>query len=119
MKVFYTHIEDDTTENNNFRKVIYTTSRSQLVLMSLLPGEDIGEETHKKSDQFFRFEYGDGKALVDDEEIIFHAGDCLIIPSGTEHNIINTSKKEKLKLYTIYSPANHKKGIINISRPIK
>jgi len=112
MKGFNTNIEKKTLENNNFRKVLYTAKHTQLVLMSLKPGEDIGMETHLENDQFFRFESGSGRCLIDGNEYILADGSVIIVPAGAEHNIINTSETEPLKLYTLYSPAHHKDGII-------
>jgi mannose-6-phosphate isomerase-like protein (cupin superfamily) len=109
-KGFTSNIENDTLKNSNFRKVLYTSKHMQLVLMSLKPGEDIGKETHTDVDQFFRFEAGNGKCIVNDNEYIVSDGDVLIVPSGSEHNIINTGKKD-LKIYTIYTPPHHKDGI--------
>jgi len=113
MTGFHADIEAETLGNTNFRKVLFTGAHSQLVLMSLLPSEDIGMEVHPNVDQFFRFEVGEGKAVLNDEEIIFKANDVVIVPAGTNHNIINTSTTEPLKLYTIYSPANHPEGIVH------
>lgn len=112
MKGFNSNIEKDTLENNNFRKVLYTGKHSQLVLMSLEPKEDIGMEVHKDNDQFFRFEEGRGKCIIDGNEYEVGDGVAIVVPSGAEHNVINTSDTEKLKFYTIYSPAHHKDGII-------
>lgn len=108
MQVYKNNIELQTLENDNFRKVIYTAKDLQLVLMSLLPLEDIGMETHPTTDQFIRFEEGKGKAIIDGNEYILKAGDAVLIPQGTPHNIINTSKITKLKLYTVYSHKEHK-----------
>lgn len=116
MTGYFAHIEEETIKNNNFRKVLYTGKFSQLVVMSLLPGEEIGEEVHDHVDQFFRFEVGEGKAILDGEEIAFNADDVVIIPAGVKHNIINTSPSETLKLYTIYSPANHPEGTIHATK---
>ncbi|MHB8870948.1 MAG: cupin domain-containing protein [Candidatus Doudnabacteria bacterium] len=102
------NIEKLTIENENFRKVLYTGKHSQLVLMSLKPLEEIGEEIHDESDQFFRFEKGNGKVIIDGNEQTVTDGDAVIVPMGAKHNIINTSETESLKLYTIYSPAHHK-----------
>lgn len=113
MTGFHADIETETLGNTNFRKVLFTGAHSQLVLMSLLPSEDIGMEVHPNVDQFFRFEAGEGKAILNDEEIIFKANDVVIVPAGTNHNIINTSTTEPLKLYTIYSPANHPEGTVH------
>lgn len=113
---YFGHIEQETLNNDNFRKVLYTGKYSQLVLMSLLPGEEIGMEVHESVDQFFRFESGTGKAILNGEETMFMADDVLIVPAGTNHNIINTSQTDKLKLYTIYSPANHPEGTIQATK---
>lgn len=113
---FHTDIEADTLSNTNFRKVLFTGAHSQLVLMTLQPSEDIGMEVHANVDQFFRFEAGEGKAILDGEEVIFKANDVVIVPAGTNHNIINTSTTEPLKLYTIYSPANHPAGTVNATK---
>ena len=112
MKGFNSNIEKDTLENNNFRKVLYTGKYSQLVLMSLRPKEEIGMEAHEKNDQFFRFEQGKGLAVVDGHEYEVGDGTAIVVPAGAQHNIINTSETDELKLYTIYSPANHKDGIV-------
>ena len=113
MKGFVQNIEKATLENDNFRKVIYTAKHSQIVLMSLLPGEEIGEEVHDTLDQFFRFEKGQGKAVINGAESDIGDGSAVIIPAGTKHNIINTSQADSLKLYTIYSPPNHADGTIH------
>lgn len=112
MKGFKTNIEIETVENNYYRKVLYTSQHSQLVLMSLKPGEEIGEEIHPDNDQFFRFEEGRGKCIIDDKEYDVEDGDAVVIPAGASHNIINTDALESLKMYTIYSPAHHKDGIL-------
>lgn len=112
MKGFFLNIEEEALANTNFRKVLYTGRHSQLVLMSLLPNEDIGSEIHADNDQFFRFEAGEGKCVIDGNEYVVSDGSVIIVPAGAEHNIINTSATESLKLYTIYSPAHHKDGII-------
>lgn len=105
-------IEKLTLENESFRKVLYTAKHCQLVLMSLKPGEEIGLETHEGNDQFFRFEKGTGKVIIDETEYEVTAGDAVIVPQGAKHNIINTSQTDPLKLYTIYAPAHHKDGIL-------
>lgn len=112
MKGFHANIEKETLENTSFRKVLYTAKHSQLVLMSVKPREEIGMEVHADNDQFFRCEKGEGKCVIDDTEYPIHDGTALIIPAGARHNIINTSESEDLKLYTIYSPAHHKDGIV-------
>lgn len=116
MKGFHSNIETDTTENTNFRKVLYTGKNSQLVLMSLLPGEDIGLEVHNENDQFFRFEAGSGKVVIDANEYEVSDGSAVVVPAGAEHNVVNTSETESLKLYTIYSPAHHKDGIVRATK---
>ncbi len=102
------NIEKKTLENNYFREVLYTAQHSQLVIMSLKPKEDIGMEIHEIVDQFIRVEQGVGKAVLNGVEIELTDGMAIIIPSGTKHNIINTSSTEEMKLYTLYSPAHHK-----------
>ena len=109
---FTGNIEKLTVENTNFRRVVYTAKNSQLVLMSLKPGEDIGEEVHNV-DQFFRVEKGQGKVIIDGEESKIKAEDAVVVPAGAEHNVINTSKTKALKLYTIYSPPHHHDGVIH------
>lgn len=116
MTGYHTDIETETLNNTNFRKVLFTGTHSQLVLMNLLPSEDIGMEVHANVDQFFRFEAGEGKAILNGEEIVFKANDVVIVPAGTNHNIINTSATEPLKLYTIYSPANHPDGTVHATK---
>ena len=116
MKGFTTDIETATKTNVNFRKVLYTGKHSQLVLMSLRPNEEIGMETHPDNDQFFRFEMGKGKCIIDENEFMVKDGDVVIVPSGAEHNVINTSGTEELKLYTLYSPAHHKDGIVRLTK---
>ena len=106
------NIEELTLANNYFRQVLYTAPHCQLVLMSILPGEEIGAETHAKVDQFFRFEKGQGKAVIEGKEYPIINGTVIIVPAGSEHNIINTGM-EDLKLYTVYSPANHIDGRIH------
>lgn len=116
MTGYYADIEAETIGNTNFRKVLFTGAHSQLVVMSLPPGEDIGMEVHANVDQFFRFEAGQGKAILNGEEILFKANDVIVVPVGTNHNIINSSTTEPLKLYTIYSPANHPEGTIHATK---
>lgn len=111
MKGYKTNIEKDTLENENFRRVLYTAKHFQLVLMSLQVGEEIGEEIHTNIDQFFRFESGNGKCIIDGNMYNVTAGDVVIVPSGAKHNIINTDNKVALKMYTIYAPPNHKDGL--------
>lgn len=112
MKWFNSNIEKDTLENNNFRKVLYTWKNCQLVLMSLNPLEEIWMEIHPDNDQFFRFEQWEWKCIIDGNQYLVEDGSAIIVPAWAEHNVINTSTTNKLKLYTIYSPAHHKDGII-------
>jgi len=116
MRGFTANIEKDTVENSNFRKVLYTGKHSQLVLMSIPPKGEIGMEVHPDNDQFFRFEKGTGKCLIDGNEYVVGDGVAVVVPAGAEHNIINVSETEDLKLYTIYSPAHHKDGIVRTTR---
>lgn len=115
-KGFKDNIEKLTRENADFRRVLYTAEHSQLVLMSLLPGEEIGAEVHEDNDQFFRFESGHGKVLIDTTEYEVGDGDAVIVPRGAEHNVINISDTEPLKLYTIYAPPHHADGIVRPTR---
>ncbi|HUT26881.1 MAG TPA: cupin domain-containing protein [Methanomassiliicoccales archaeon] len=106
-KGFSTNLEQETRKNSDFRHVLYTGKFSQLVLMNLKPGEDIGEEVHDTIDQFFRFEEGEGTVVIDGVEHRVNDGSGVIVPSGARHNVINTSSTKDLKLYTIYSPPEH------------
>ena len=116
MKGFNDNIEGLTLENDDFRKVLYTASHSQLVLMSLAPKEDIGLEVHEENDQFFRFESGRGRVTIDGNEYEVKDGSAIVVPAGAEHNVVNTSGGEALKLYTIYSPAHHKDGVVRATK---
>lgn len=118
MKWFNANIEQLTLENNNFRKVLYTLQGMQLVLMSLKPGEEIGAEVHPENDQFFRFESGNWKVLIDESVYEVEDGSVIIVPKGSNHNVINTSDTEELKMYTIYTPAHHKDGVIHATKAI-
>lgn len=111
MKGYISNIERETVDNNFFRKVLYTGRNSQLVLMSIAPNEDIGEEVHTL-DQFIRIEKGRGRAILDGVEYEIADGSAVVVPAGARHNIINTSS-EALKLYTLYSPPEHKDGVIH------
>jgi len=116
MKGFDGNIEELTLENDDFRKVLYTAGHSQLVLMSLKPKEDIGLEVHEDNDQFFRFESGQGRVIIDGNEYEVKDGSAIVVPAGAEHNVVNSSGSEALKLYTIYSPAHHKDGVVRASK---
>jgi mannose-6-phosphate isomerase-like protein (cupin superfamily) len=113
MTGFVDNIEQKTLNNSYFRQVLFTGKHSQLVLMCLKPNEEIGMEVHSNVDQFFRFESGDGKVIINGEENPVSDGTAVVVPAGAEHNIINTSSDKELKLYTIYSPANHPDGTIH------
>jgi len=104
---FVDNIEEKTLANSFFREVLFTGKYTQLVVMSLLPNEEIGMEVHQTVDQFFRIEKGQGKVIMNGEENEIKDGSAIIVPAGTEHNVINTSSTDELKLYTIYSPPNH------------
>lgn len=113
MSGYFTDIEKKTLENNYFREVLFTGPFSQLVVMALQAGEEIGTETHDDVDQFIRVEAGQGKAILDGEEIELADGTAVVIPAGTEHNVVNISATEALKLYTIYTPAEHPDGTVH------
>jgi mannose-6-phosphate isomerase-like protein (cupin superfamily) len=116
MKPFVQDIEKETLENDNFRKVLYTSTYGQVVVMSLLPNEEIGMEVHEDTDQFFRVDSGEGKVVVDGEEYLISDGFAVVVPAGSQHNVINTSADEFLKLYTIYMPPHHKDGTVHITK---
>jgi len=113
MKGFNTNIARDTLENENFRRVLFSAPHSQLVVMSLAPGEEIGMEVHPDNDQFIRIEQGEGRAVIGEDEFNLADDDVVIVPAGANHNIINTSTTHPMKLYTIYSPAHHPDGTID------
>lgn len=113
MTGFLQNIEKLTLKNNYFRQVLYTGQHTQLVIMSLLPNEEIGTEVHAIVDQFLRVEAGEGKVIMNGEERTIKDGDAFVIPAETKHNVINTSADKPLKLYTLYSPPHHKDGIIH------
>lgn len=115
-KGFKQNIEALTLENTNFRKVVYTAEHCQLVLMNLKPGEEIGVEVHMENDQFFRFEKGTGRVLINETSYDVSDGDAVIVPAGSKHNVINVSSSEDLKLYTIYSPAHHKDAVLRATK---
>ena len=112
MNGYVLNIEKLSLKNEDFRQVIYTAKNSQLVVMSLKPGEDIGSEVHQL-DQFIRIESGEGKTILNGNEHQISAGFAVVVPAGVEHNIINTSQSEPMKIYTVYSPPNHKDGTIH------
>ncbi|MBI5734118.1 MAG: cupin domain-containing protein [Candidatus Kerfeldbacteria bacterium] len=115
MKGYVINLEKATELNNNFRQVLYTAPHCQLVLMSLKPGEDIGEETHTL-DQFIRIEEGEGKFVLNGVEHEAGAGYAVVIPAGVKHNVINASSSEALKLYTVYAPAEHRDGVVRATK---
>lgn len=114
MNGYVINIEKASVENDNFRKVLYTAKNSQLVVMSLRPGEEIGSETHQL-DQFIRIESASGKTILNGVEHDIAGGFAVVVPAGVEHNIINTSQ-EIMKLYTVYAPPNHKDGTIHVTK---
>ena len=116
MKGYNTNIEKDTLSNNNFRKILYTSKHIQLVLMSLRPGEEIGEEVHTENDQFFRIEGGHGECIIDGNKYEIKDGDAIVIPSGARHNVLNIDNQTDLKMYTLYAPPHHKDGIVRASK---
>jgi mannose-6-phosphate isomerase-like protein (cupin superfamily) len=111
---FFGSIEELTLKNDYFRHVLFTGKYCQLVVMCLQPGEEIGNEVHANVDQFFRIEKGQANFVLNNqEEHVAHATDAVVVPAGTYHNVINASKRERLKLYTVYSPPNHPDGTIH------
>ncbi len=116
MTGFVQNIEQLTLQNTNFREVLYTAEHAQLVVMSLLPSEEIGEEVHESVDQFLRIEQGEGMVIIDGQKQPIMDGTAILIPAGSKHNVINTSSQEALKLYTIYSPAHHRDGVIHATK---
>lgn len=115
-KGYFIDIEKATLGNRNFRKILYTGKYSQLALMSLKPGEEIGVEVHPDTDQFFRFEEGQGKCMINGNEYKVGKGSAVVVPAGAKHNIINTLKTSPLKLYTVYSPPKHKDQIVRATK---
>jgi len=110
-------VEKKTLDNKAFRRVLHTAKRSQLVVMSLLPGEDIGMETHPHTDQFLRIEKGHGKAILNGRTYRLVPGSAVLVTAGTRHNVVNTSRTEPLRLYTVYSPAKHPPGTVELRKP--
>lgn len=115
MKGFVHDIEELTEDNSNFRRVVYTGKHLQLVLMSLLPGEEIGAEVHADHDQFFRVEKGKGEVEIDGQRTPIRSDDAVIVPAGARHNVINTGSKP-LKFYTLYGPPDHKEGVVHATK---
>jgi mannose-6-phosphate isomerase-like protein (cupin superfamily) len=115
MKGFVADIEKLTADNTDFRRVLYTGKHLQLVLMSLDPGEDIGEEVHETHDQFFRVERGKGEVWIDGVKTSVESDDAIIVPAGARHNVVNSGKK-RLRLYTIYGPPDHKDGVVRTTK---
>ena len=113
MVPFIKNIEKATLENENFRKVLYTSKYGQVVVMSLLPNEEIGMEVHEVTDQFFRFESGEGEVTINGETSPVSDGYAVVVPAGAQHNVVNTSGDKSLKLYTIYMPPHHKDGVVH------
>lgn len=113
MTGFSINIEEKTLSNDNFREVLYTTPRTQVVVMTLQGGEEIGLETHAGHDQFIRVEAGEGVAILNGEKHKLGDGVAVVIPAGTEHNVINTSQSEPMRLYTIYAPSEHPEGTVH------
>lgn len=116
MSGYSINIEQKTLEGNNFREVLYTTKHSQLVIMTLQPGEDIGMEHHTGHDQFIRVEEGEGYAVLDGEKHPLEDGVAVVIPAGTEHNVVNTSTTAPLRLYSLYMPPEHPDGIVHATK---
>lgn len=117
-KGFVTNIEQETLDNNNFRKVLFTSQHGQVVVMSLLPNEEIGMEMHSYTDQFFRVDSGEGKVIIDGEEAVISDGFAVVVPAGALHNVINTSADKPLKLYTIYMPPHHVDGTVHATKAV-
>lgn len=116
MKGFFTNIKQSALDNKDFRRVLYTGKHAQLVLMSLAPSEEIGLEVHGDNDQFFRFEAGKGQVVIDATTYEVSDGDAIIVPAGSQHNVINLSSEDRLQLYTLYSPSHHKDGIVRATK---
>lgn len=113
MPGYQTNIEEKTLKNTYFREVLFTGPHSQLVVMSLKPGEEIGMETHDHADQFLRIEAGQGEAILDGKKQRISDGSAVVVPAGVKHNFVNTSKTEAMKLYSIYTPPEHVDGTIH------
>ncbi|MFN3651463.1 MAG: cupin domain-containing protein [Armatimonadota bacterium] len=116
MSGYVINIEEKSLENGYFREVLFTAPHSQLVVMALQPGEEIGLEVHDGIDQFLRVESGEGKAILNGEEHVLADGSAVVVPAGTEHNVVNTSTSQPLKLYTLYTPPEHPDGTVHKTR---
>jgi mannose-6-phosphate isomerase-like protein (cupin superfamily) len=112
-KGYMVHLEDETKKNGLFRRVLYTGEHCQLVLMSIKPRDEIGMEVHEDNDQFFRIDAGEGKVVINGNEYVVKDGDGIVVPAGSQHNVMNTSASKELRLYTIYSPPHHKDGTVH------
>jgi len=112
---FVGDIEELAEKNSDFRRVLYTGKKLQLVVMTLKPGEEIGEEVHADGDQFFLLEEGEGEVLIDGKRSRIKAGDALLIPAGARHNIVNTGK-EPLHIYTVYAPPEHRDRTVQATK---
>lgn len=115
MKGFVDNIETRTRQNSDFRRVLYTAKHMQLVLMSLKPGEDIGEEVHQDADQFFRVEEGQGEVWIDGAKTNIKSEFAIIVPAGARHNVINTGNTP-LRIYTIYAAPHHRDGTVHATK---
>ena len=115
MRGFVADIEDMTEQNRDFRRVLYTGKQLQLVLMSLEPGEDIGEEVHEDRDQFFRVEQGEGEVLIDGHRTAIKSDFAVVVPAGARHNVRNTGSRS-MKLYTLYGPPEHEDGTVHVTK---
>lgn len=116
MSGYFVELEQKTLENENYREVLFTGPNSQLVVMSIAPGDEIGMEVHEEHDQFIRVEEGIGKASIGGEEFDLKDGSAIVIPAGAEHNVWNVSDESKLKLYTVYTPPEHADGTIHATK---
>ncbi|KKU10022.1 MAG: hypothetical protein UX65_C0005G0018 [Parcubacteria group bacterium GW2011_GWB1_46_8] len=116
MKGYVANIESETLGNENFRKVLYTANHSQLVVMSLKPNEEIGMEVHQDTDQFFRIDAGEAKIVIDGNEYVAEDGFAIVVPAGSQHNVVNASATDSLKLYTLYCPAHHRDGVVHVTK---